>query len=79
MPTTAPSFLKRALPLALAATLGACATMESATDTRRHVVEAAQQVKAGPTAQPYKSITGFSDALRCMDNLLLDYGCATCR
>jgi hypothetical protein len=74
MPTTAPSFLKRALPLALAATLGACATMESATDTRRHVVEAAQQVKAGPTAQPYKSITGFSDALRCMDNLLLDYG-----
>lgn len=75
MPTPAsPKFAKRALPLALAAALGACASIESATDTRRQVVEAAQAVKQGPTVAPFKSITNFSDALRCMDNQLLDYG-----
>jgi hypothetical protein len=69
-----PSFLKRALPLALAASLCACASIESAKDTRRQVVETAQAVKQGPAVVPYKSITNFSDGLRCMDNMLLDYG-----
>ena len=69
-----PGFIKRALPLAVAAALSACASIESATDTRKQVVDAAQVVKQGPTAAPFKSITNFSDALRCMDNTLLDYG-----
>jgi hypothetical protein len=62
------------LPLAVALALSACATVESAKETRKQVVEAAQSVKQGPTAAPYKSITNFSDGLRCMDNTLLDYG-----
>ncbi len=67
-------FAKRVLPLAVALALSACATVESAKDTRKQVVDAAQSVKQGPTAAPYKSITNFSDSLRCMDNTLLDYG-----
>ena len=67
-------FATRALPLAVAAALSACASIESAKDTRKQVVDAAQSVKQGPTAAPYKSITNFSDGLRCMDNTLLDYG-----
>ena len=75
MPKSGPSsFALRTLVLALAAALGACASIESATDTRKHVVDAAQAVKQGPTAAPFKSITSFSDGLRCMDNMLLDYG-----
>jgi hypothetical protein len=69
-----PSFLKRVLPLALAASLCACASIESAKDTRKQVVDTAQTVKQGPAVVPYKSITNFSDGLRCMDNMLLDYG-----
>lgn len=30
-----------------------------------------EDVRKGPKGSPYKSITGFSDALRCMDNLML--------
>ena len=67
-------FARRVLPLAVALALSACATVESAKDTRKQVVDAAQSVRQGPTAAPYKSITNFSDGLRCMDNTLLDYG-----
>ena len=75
MPTLLSSpFVKQALPLALAASLCACASIDSAVDTRKQVVDAAQIVKQGPTATPYKSITNFSEGLRCMDNALLDYG-----
>ncbi len=69
-----PRFAQRALPLAVATALCACASIESATDTRKQVVDTAQTVKQGPAAAPFKSITNFSDALRCMDNTLLDYG-----
>ncbi len=68
------SLVKRAIVAALAVALCACASIESAVDTRRQVVESAQEVRQGPTQTPYKSITGFADALRCMDNALLDYG-----
>lgn len=66
--------LSRMLPLVLASALGACATIDSAVDTRRQVAESAQSLRVGPTQAPYKSITGFAEALRCMDNKLLDYG-----
>jgi hypothetical protein len=64
----------RWLPLALAAALAGCASMESATQTRQQVLEHAQTLKVGPAQTPYKSITSFADGLRCMDNTLLDYG-----
>lgn len=67
-------WVQRVLPVMVALALSACASLESAQQTRQQVVEAAQTVKQGPTAAPFKSITSFSDGLRCMDNLLLDYG-----
>ena len=71
---SSPTRVMRALPLAVAAALCACASIDSATDTRQQVVDTAQTLKQGPTAAPFKSITNFSDGLRCMDNTLLDYG-----
>ena len=64
----------RLAPLALALTLAACASIETATDTRAQVLAQAQTLKQGPAQTPYKSITSFGDGLRCMDNTLLDYG-----
>ena len=29
------------------------------------------EIKKGPSGAPYKSVTSFSDSLRCMDNLML--------
>ncbi len=34
----------------------------------------AKELKVGPKAKPERNITSFSDALRCMDNQMLDYG-----
>ncbi len=70
------SSLPRLLPLILALSLGlgGCASMQSAADTRRQVLEQAQAVKQGPAQAPYKAITSFAEGLRCMDNTLLDYG-----
>ncbi len=67
-------FVKSVVLAAITAALGACATIESTVDTRRQVKEQAQTVSKGPEAAPYRSITNFSDGLRCMDNYLLDYG-----
>ncbi|WMP16337.1 hypothetical protein [Thiothrix lacustris] len=30
-----------------------------------------EEIKKGPSGAPYKSVTGFSDSLRCMDDLML--------
>ena len=62
-------FLRSTLALCVAA-LSACATL----DADKHVAEKAKEMKAGPTSAPYKSITSFANGLRCMDNLLLEYG-----
>jgi len=59
-----------ALPLALASALAACSTMEVHNDTLKKTEEA----RVAPEVPPFKSITGFSHALRCMDNLMVDYG-----
>src|SRR5689334_11989054 len=59
-----------ALPLALASALAACSTMEVHNDTLKKTEEA----RVAPEVPPFKSITGFSSALRCMDNLMVDYG-----
>jgi hypothetical protein len=64
----------RLAPLALALSLGACASLDDAVATRAQVLEQAQALKQGPAQAPSKSITSFADGLRCMDNTLLDYG-----
>jgi hypothetical protein len=60
-----------ALPLIAAATLLAgCGAME----VKKEAIEKTDAARAGPERAPFRSITGFSGALRCMDNLMIDYG-----
>jgi hypothetical protein len=65
-----PLFRRLALPLALAAALGACSSLEVTQKT----VEQTEVAKRGPEQAPFRTITGFSQALRCMDNQMIDYG-----
>lgn len=75
MKPTRPSFLQSlALPLALASALAGCASMQSVLDAKSATVAETEQTKTGPERAPHRSITGFSTALRCMDNMLFDYG-----
>ncbi|MCX8003906.1 MAG: DUF4384 domain-containing protein [Burkholderiaceae bacterium] len=60
------------MALIVAALVAGCAT--NPVDTKRDVREQAAAVSRGPQSAPFRSITSFSDGLRCMDNLLLDYG-----
>jgi hypothetical protein len=64
------SLLRRAAVVLAAATLAGCASL----DSHRVVAEKAAEVKKGPQTAPYRSITSFSAGLRCMDNLMLDFG-----
>ena len=65
-----PSLLRRAALVLSAASLVGCAAL----DTQKAVAEQAERAKKGPQTAPYRSITSFSAGLRCMDNLLLDFG-----
>lgn len=67
-----PSLLERpALCLALAAAaLGGCSTL----DVKNKTLQETQTVRTGPEAPPFRSITGFSAGLRCMDNMMIEYG-----
>jgi Domain of unknown function (DUF4384) len=64
--------LRRAgLVVAISAALVGCsATMELQNNT----VEQTRAALKGPEVAPFRAITGFSTALRCMDNLMIDYG-----
>ena len=53
--------------LTLCGLLGACATQES-------VHEEVKKRQTGPSATPHKSITNFASGLRCMDNMMIEYG-----
>ena len=55
---------------ALATTLAGCQTLE----VKKPTVEQTAEIRKGPEDRPQRSITGFSEALRCMDTLMLDYG-----
>ena len=67
-----PSMLKRlSLALAVAGSLAGCANQ---LDVTKKTVDETQAVKQGTQAAPFRSITGFSSSLRCMDNLMIDYG-----
>ncbi len=56
--------------LLLALLLAGCSAM----DAKKETVEKADKAKRAPESTPYRSITNFSAALRCMDNQFLDYG-----
>jgi hypothetical protein len=43
-------------------------------EVKKDVVEAADQVRRGPEQAPFRSITSFSEALRCMDNQMITFG-----
>jgi Domain of unknown function (DUF4384) len=70
MATSRFRFFAKLLPFALGALLSACSTM----DTKQEVLKESRQLQKGPEIAPARSITNFSAGLRCMDNLLLEYG-----
>lgn len=65
-----PSFIARPLALAALAALAGCQTME----VKKETVSQTAEIRKGPEDRPQRTITGFTQSLRCMDTLLLDYG-----
>jgi Domain of unknown function (DUF4384) len=66
-----PKPLRRLLaPFAIGIALAGC----SALDAKKPTVEQTNAIKKAPESPPHRSITNFSDALRCMDNTFIDYG-----
>jgi Domain of unknown function (DUF4384)/Putative peptidoglycan binding domain len=63
-------FRRLALSLALAAGMAGCSTLE----VQKQTVKETAAARLGPESAPQRSITGFAPALRCMDNLMIDYG-----
>jgi hypothetical protein len=64
------SFRCIALALGLAGALAGCSTL----DVKPNAIEQTRAARTGPEQAPFRTITGFTSALRCMDNLLIDYG-----
>jgi hypothetical protein len=50
--------------------LAACAT-------EQRVMERVEATRSGPKAKPTRNITGFASSLRCMDQLMIDFGVPT--
>lgn len=46
----------------------------SSTGVKQPTLDAANRVKQGPQEKPFRSITNFSSALRCMDDLMISNG-----
>ncbi|MBK0393168.1 DUF4384 domain-containing protein [Ramlibacter algicola] len=65
-----PIRVARPIALAAVAALTGCQTLE----VKQPTVEQTAEIRKGPEDRPQRSITGFSQALRCMDTLMLDYG-----
>ena len=69
-----PSLLRRAaIALSIAGALGGCAAVDQL-EVKDKTVAQTQTTKVGPELAPFRSITGFSAGLRCMDNMMIDYG-----
>ena len=66
----APLVRRLTLGASMLASLAGCGTLE----VKQKTVEQTQTARQGPESVPFRSITGFSSALRCMDNLMIDYG-----
>jgi hypothetical protein len=58
------------IPAVVATVLAGCGAM----DVKKEVVETANQVRTGPEQAPFRSITNFSESLRCMDNQMITFG-----
>ena len=74
--TTKPATSLKRLSMALIAavgTLAGCATNQLDV-TQKTVDQTQQALRQGSQVAPFRSITGFSSSLRCMDNLMIDYG-----
>jgi len=56
--------------LAASLALAGCAALE----TKQETIDQTNGSRVGPEQAPFRSITGFSSALRCMDNLLVENG-----
>lgn len=54
-------------------TFGACIALASCA-TQQSVHKDIKTMQKAPKASPHKSITNFSDGLRCMDNMMISYG-----
>lgn len=59
-----------ALALTLAGLVSGCSVM----DVKKDTLKTADQVKTGPENAPFRAITNFSPALRCMDTAMIDFG-----
>src|SRR3569833_874631 len=46
----------------------------SSTGVKQPVIDSANRLKQGPQEKPFRSITRFSSALRCMDDLMISNG-----
>lgn len=57
--------------LAAGAMLAGCA---GTGDFRKQAAEHVEVAKTGQTARPWRTITGFAEGLRCMDNQMIIYG-----
>lgn len=58
---------KKLFTAATAVMLASCASQQS-------VHNEVKKLQTGPSATPHKSITNFASGLRCMDNMMIDYG-----
>jgi uncharacterized protein DUF4384/putative peptidoglycan binding protein len=65
-----PPYIARYLALAALAALAGCGSLE----VKQPTLEQTAEIRKGPEDRPQRSITGFTQALRCMDTLMLDYG-----
>lgn len=59
--------LKKLSIVMMCGLISACATQQS-------VHEEVKKLQTGPSATPHKSITNFASGLRCMDNMMIEYG-----
>lgn len=65
----APRILSAAL-LALVALVSGCSSL----DVKKTTTTQTEAARKGPESRPVRSLTGFSEALACMDRTFIDYG-----
>lgn len=67
-------YLQRMVMTGMAALLTATLFACSSTGVKQPVIDSANRLKQGPQEKPFRSITSFSSALRCMDDLMIAHG-----
>jgi hypothetical protein len=69
--TVGMSLPKRLALVCVAGVLSACVTADQA---RKETQEGLEKVTKGPESAPYRAVTNFSTAVRCMDGMFMTYG-----